>query len=298
MRAATVGRTDTPATATDDDRASTGVDPVRHPIRTAATTPAMAKPAASRCRRTVRRGSTNARRAHAAMRIPPTACRLLTVAARHSSSGHAGGSSQPSASGRNAVGGVRPRVGRGWIDGAAADNGSGVARLDQRFCTCARQARHHAFRSGRIAWPRRRRAAEKSAGTGRAPTNARHVPASGRGRGRPTTTRGTGGMSPARSGLPRTPFCASDGFAAPCTSARPAAAGNPGPRSRKSSRVVRVKPSKGDSRSERHRGGHAAAPMKWSRPANLRGVAIRSGLPSGRRGDERKLPAPPDRQPL
>ena len=272
MRAATVGRTDTPATATDDDddRASVGTGPIRHPIRVAATTLVMARAAASRCRRTVRRGSTNARRAHAAMRTPRMACRPLTVAARHPSSGHAGGSSQPSASGRNAVGGVRPRVGdRGWIDGAAADKGSDVAGLDQRFCTRARQPRHHAFKSGRIAWPRRRRAAEKSAGSGRALTDAWHVPASGRCRGRPTTTRGAGGISPARPGLPRTPFCAGDGFAAPCTSARPAAAGNSGPRLRKSSRVVRVKPSKSDSRSERHRRGHAAAPMKWSRPANL-----------------------------
>ncbi|OOG55717.1 hypothetical protein B0E47_07490 [Rhodanobacter sp. B05] len=145
MRAATVERTDTPASATDDDddRAGVGAGPIRHPIRAAATTPAMTRPIASRCRATANRGSANARRAHAAMRIPQADCKP--------SSGQAGGSNQPSASGRNAVGGVRPRAGRGWIDEAAADNGSSVAGLDQRFCTCARQARHHDFKSIRNA---------------------------------------------------------------------------------------------------------------------------------------------------
>lgn len=271
MRAATARRTETPATTIDDDdgRAATGAGPVRHPIRTAAPTPAMTRPAASRCRRTASRGSANARRAHAAMLIPRTARRPSTVATRHPSSGHAGGSSQPSTSGRNAVGGMRPRAGRASIDGTAARHWSRVAGLGQGFRACARFARSHACRSSHIAWPRRRRAAGKSAGADRLPPGAWRAPASGRGRGRPATTRGASGRSPCQPGRPRTSSCASAGLAAPCTSARPAAAGNTGPRSRKSSRVVRVKPSKGDSGSERQRGKHAAAPMRWSRPADL-----------------------------
>lgn len=108
------------------------------PINTAAAMTLIAAPNISL------RGSAPGHRKHATCRIgatsqPSTNVRRRWAAdAHHPSSGHAGGSSQPSASDDSALGGVQPGLAVERTRAVASDNARGLPRLRRRASSSAR----------------------------------------------------------------------------------------------------------------------------------------------------------------